>query len=95
MCIPTPHITGSNPHRASGIIRGSRGNTQQLLRHIMLLIHQRVRNVELVGICITYYLLKFVLILYLPRAISIYTTCKRVTDMALSRLRPLHVYTSI
>ena len=53
MCIPIPPIMGCHAHCASGIIRGSQGDAQQLLQHIMFLIHRRVCNVELVEIGIT------------------------------------------
>ena len=60
---PTSHITGCHTCCVSGIIRGSRGDAQQLLWHIMLLIYWRVHNIEPVEIHITYYmnLIEFVL----------------------------------
>ena len=88
MRILTPPIMGCHPRCTCGIIHRSRGDVQQLLRHV-LLIHRRVCNVNLVGICIAYYLVEFVVIFDLQHAI--YTKC--ATDVALTRLHPL--YTSI
>ena len=53
-----PHLSlqgAIDPRRSSVIIHGSRGDSQQLLQHIMLLIYQRVCNVEPVEIRITTY----------------------------------------
>ena len=49
--------------------------------------NRRVHNVELVGICITWYFFKFVVIFDLQCAV--YT--KRTTDVALTRLRLLYI----